>query len=114
MAVVELLALQAQLKERPLRERPRRRADPNKRSLANTMRALRRSMRYLDEAPEEGEDLASLLADAVTDDYQRRSSKKARYRPPNPDKKPLGDPDIRKLDPDEQCKLREIQEKMAA
>ena len=34
---------------------------------------------------------------AVTDSYQRKKPKRARYRRPNPDKKPLGDPKIRPL-----------------
>ena len=45
---------------------------------------------------------------AVTDSYVRKSSKRARYRPPNPDKKPLGNPEIRKLTPQEQKKLDAI------
>jgi hypothetical protein len=41
--------------------------------------------------------LASQLRDAVTDSYARQASKRSRYRPPNPDKKPLGDPKLRSV-----------------
>ena len=98
MALAELFALKEQL-AKPTR-RPGARGKPGgpiKRSLAQTMRALRDCMAQLRDMPEPGKDLASLLRAAVTDSYKRKASKKARYRPPNPDKKPLGDPKIRRL-----------------
>jgi hypothetical protein len=98
MAVAELFALKEQLASRPpkssVQQRP---SDPTKRSLAKTMRALRGCLRNLSEVPAPGNDLSSQLRAAVTDDYQRQASKRARYRPPNPDKKPLGDPKLRPL-----------------
>src|SRR5437773_5331799 len=73
MAVAELLALKEQQAPRPSKkvnhEKP---PDPKKRSLAGTMRALRRCMRNLNEMPEPGKDLLSQLRAAVTDDYQRK------------------------------------------
>ncbi len=45
---------------------------------------------------------------ARTDCYDRKGSKAARYRPPNPDKKPLGDPKIRLLTEKEKIKLKAI------
>jgi hypothetical protein len=89
-------------------------AGPARRSLAQTMRALRHCLRYPDEVPGAGQDLQSRLAEAMTDGYQRQSSKKARYRPPNPDKKPLGEPKISKPDAEQRQKLRETAEKCAA
>ena len=77
-----------------------------KRSLANTMRALRHCMTHLKDVPKPGEDIRSWLRRAVTDSDTRKSSKRARYRPPNPDKKPLGDPKIRKLNVKEKKKLK--------
>lgn len=106
MAVAELFALKEQLP--PPRSEPKRKAplgDPKKRSLANTIRALRRCLTRLTNTPEPGRDLRTQLRQAVTDSYHRQSSKKARYRPPNPDKKPLGEPKIRKLTADEKTKL---------
>jgi hypothetical protein len=58
--------------------------------------------------PEPGQDLLFRLRLAVTDSYHRKSSKRARYRPPNPDKKPLGDPKVRKLTAQETKKLNEF------
>lgn len=106
MAVAELFALKEQLastsSESAARKQP---PDPKKRSLANTMRALRFCLTHLKDVPEPGKDIQSQLRRAVTDSYVRKSSKRARYRPPNPDKKPLGDPTIRKLSAREKKKL---------
>ena len=65
-------------------------------------------LRDLDKIPKPGQDLGSKLRAAVTDDYIRKSSKKARYRPPNPDKKPLQNPKVRSVDEEESERLREI------
>ncbi len=116
MAVTELLALKEQLENRRANKQPKKgpKYDPRQRSLANTFRAFRGCLKNLRQRPEVGKDLASLLSKAVTDAYQRKSSKKARYRPPNPDKKPLGDPEIRRLSPDENKKLKRWECKNAA
>ncbi len=115
MAIAELLALREQLATSPPdEERHREPRDPQRRSLANTMRALRRCLRVLDRIPEENADLPTLLRQAVTDNYQRKKAKAARYRPPNPDKKPLGAPKVRKITPHEKKKLQKYQEKVAA
>ena len=119
MAVAELWALKEQLetrKDRAAKKQTKKKSkyDPGKRSLANTIRALRGCLKNLRETPEPGKDLASLLRKAMTDDYRRTSSKKARYRPPNPDKKPLGDPKIRRLNPQEKQKLKRFQGNIAA
>lgn len=110
MAVAELLALKEQMEPRPSKNRTRAepRYEPARRSLANTMRALRGCLKDLGAEPKPGRDLASLLRAAVTDAYRRPSSKKARYRPPNPDNKPLGDPELRRLDPEEKQKLKRL------
>lgn len=112
MAVAELFALKEQLAVSPQRHRPP--PDPAKRSLANAIRALRQCLRNLRSIPEHGRDLRTLLAAAVTDDYQRKAAKRARYRPPNPDKKPLGEPKLRKITPQENKKLHALEEKLAA
>ena len=104
MAIAELFALKEQLLKKPRKNQNP--PAPTKRSLANTMRALRGCLRNLDEVPPTEQDLPILLRLAVTDSYQRTAKKGARYRPKNPDKKPLGDPEIRKLTPEEKIKLR--------
>ena len=106
MAVAELFALKEQLSPPPAATKDDAPAgDPKKRSLANTIRALRRCLTHLRETPDPGRDVRTQLRQAVTDSYHRKSSKKARYRPPNPDKKPLGDPKLRKLNNTERKKL---------
>ena len=109
MAIAELFALKEQLAARASRRTKKRpRPDPDKRSLAQTLRAIRQCLRNLDQVPAPGRDLASALRDAVTDNYQRTSSKKPRYRPPNPDKKPLGDPSLREPTAQEREQLERI------
>lgn len=112
MAVAELLALKEQLSARQ-RKSASDGYTPAKRSLAQTIRALRHSLSNLHEIPPPNEDLRTKLRAAVTDSYERTASKRARYHPPNPDKKPLGNPNIRRLAVDEKRKLKDIQ-KIAA
>lgn len=99
MAVAELLALREQLAGR------KRDADPRDRSLANTLRALRKAMRNLSKALRSDDNLRDDLARAKVQRYHNRTDKKARYRPANPDKKPLGEPKLRKLTASERKKL---------
>lgn len=108
MAVAELFALKEQLRPPTGTTSDGPPGDPQKRSLANTIRALRRCLSRLSDTPGPGRDLRSQLRQAVTDSYHRQSSKQARYRPPNPDKKPLGEPQIRKLTADQRTKLDTI------
>ena len=109
MAIAELFALKEQLK---LRRRsgpsPERVENPKKRSLAQTVRALRYCLTHLQDVPETGAKLPKKLQQAVTDSYDHTAGKAARYKPPNPDKKPLGEPRIRKLNIDEKKKLKAI------
>jgi hypothetical protein len=120
MAVVELWALKTQLEKHATRRKEKAKEkektkpkekeySPCKRSLAESIRAVRWCLRNLREESEPGQSLTDRLGNAVTDDYQRKSSKGARYRPANPDKKPLGDPKLRRLTPDELRKLKKIQ-----
>lgn len=106
MAIAELFALKEQLASAG--------GDPQRRSLANTMRALRHCLRHLAETPAAGQDLPTRLREAVTDRYVRKSSKRARYRPKNPDKKPLGDPKIRPLTAQERSQLKSTQPQRSA
>ena len=99
MAVAELLALREQLAGR------KRDADPGDRSLANTLRALRKAMRNLRKAICSDDNLRDDLDRAKAQRYHNRTDKKARYRPANPDKKTLGEPKLRKLTASERKKL---------
>ncbi len=110
MTVAELFALKQQLarassKTSAARYQP---PAPKKRSLANTMRAIRHCLTHLKDIPKPGHDIQSRLERAITDSYVRNKPKRARYRPTNPDKKPLGDPKIRKLTAKEKKKLKAL------
>lgn len=113
MAVAELLALKEQLAGKSPQATPGCTPDPIQRSLAQTMRALRNCLSELDSPPEPNKDLMTLLRTAVVDCYQRTSSKAARHRKVNPDKKPLGDPKVRTMLEDEKAKLQSIAERQA-
>jgi hypothetical protein len=111
MAVAELLALREQI---PQKHDADDAYDPKDRSLANTMRALRQCMRNLNKYPQPSCGLSYRLSQSLVQKYQNHTDKKARYRPKNPDKKPLGDPEIRKMSLHERRRLREINLNMAA
>jgi hypothetical protein len=113
MAVAELWALKEQL-NKAAQVPPPRKYTPAKRSLAETVRALRWCLRNLREGNEPGASLRDRLAEAVTDDYKRQSSKRARYRPVNPDKKSLGDPKLRPMTTEEKEKLHDYTLNLAA
>ena len=110
MAYAELLAMRAQI---PKAEKANEKFSPRDRSLAETLRVLRRYMRNLDQSAKP-DALLNDLCDAVVQRYNNRTDKRARYRPKNPDIKPLGDPTIRKLTPKEKKKLRSHELKNAA
>ena len=58
----------------------------------------------------------ALIADlkALVQRYENHTAKRSRYRPKNPDKKPLGDPDVRKMTTTEREKLGKIKQNQAA
>ena len=115
MAFAGLIALREQLpKGGKSRTKPDRDYDPKDRSLTNTMRALRKCLRHLNEYADPSNDLLSQLSEALVQKYQNRTDKKARYRPPNPDKKPLGEPTVRKLNREEREKLAELNARRVA
>jgi hypothetical protein len=112
MAVAELLALREQIGS-PQADQPPP-CDPQDRSLANTMRALRRSMRDLARYCHSSETLLQELANAKVQRYTNYTDKRARYRPANPDKKPLGEPTVRKITAAERKILRIHEQRIAA
>jgi hypothetical protein len=115
MAVAELFALKEQLAKRQQTKKPQELpADPAKRSLAQTMRAIRGCIHAPDALPSPQRDLKSLLRRAVTDSYHRKKPKRVRYRPANPDKKPLGPPKVRKINAKEKIRLRQALKELDA
>ena len=111
MAVAELIALRHQIPKKVTRPMD---YTPIDRSLANTLRALRKCMRNLGKPAKPTDDLARELNIARVQRYQNHTDKRARYRPKNPDIKPLGDPVIRILTDQERKKLRNLRPKSAA
>lgn len=101
MAVAELLALREQVRDARDGDEKEQKYDPIERSLANTMRALRKCMRNLHKYSTAANNLLQALADAKVQQYDNRTDKRARYRPPSPDKNPLGEPIVRDLNPHE-------------
>ena len=112
MAVAELIALREQIGNASERDTDTD-YDPQDRSLANTMRALRKCMRQLHKFPE-ADDLLQALSRAVVQRYNNRTDKRPRYRPKNPDKKPLGDPNITKISTEQRRKLKQLRQNATA
>ena len=115
MAFAELVALREQLPKCDKRQRaPEQDYHPTDRSLANTVRAIRKCMRNLTRDVDPDNDLLAQLAEALVQKYNNRTDKRARYRPPNPDKKPLGDPIVEKLSREAREKLARFAGRIAA
>ena len=113
MAVAELLALREQIAASCAAE-PDDDYDPQDRSLAKAMRALRKCMRNLHKYSDPANGLLHELSQATVQRYANQTDKRARYRPKNPDKKPLGDPNVRKMNAAERARLKNHNQKLAA
>jgi hypothetical protein len=115
MAFAELIALREQIpKAHDSRRQCEQAYDTKDRSLANTVRALRKCMRTLHKYADPIHDLLSQLSAALVQKYNNHTDKKARYRPKNPDKKALGEPKVRKMNREEREHLRRIDEQIGA
>jgi len=115
MAVAELIALREQIpNEETETSEDGPSYDTKDRSLANTMRALRKCMRNLHKYKIPNDNLLHQLSCAIVQKYNNHTDKRARYRPKNPDKKPLGDPGVRKMNANEKEKLKKLIENLAA
>ena len=113
MAIAELLATRQQIKE-STKQKSEDRYTPRQRSLAKTMRALRRSLKNLNQKQDVDGGLLVELAQAKVQRYNNKASKKARYRPKNPRKKPLGEPEVKLMTKQEQEKLKKYKANIAA
>lgn len=104
MGFAELFALREQL------SLARKTSDsaytPKHRSLARTMRALRKCMRQLHKPFDDENNLRTWLSEALVQQYKNRTDKRARYKRKNPDKNPLGEPTVNVLTSAQRQKLR--------
>lgn len=71
-------------------------------------------MRQLNKYASQNDGLLYQLSKALVQRYDNQTDKRARYRPKNPDKKPLGNPTVRKMNAEEREKLRKYKPKVAA
>ena len=113
MAVAELLALREQIAAAEGSGEDKS-YDPQDRSLARTMRVLRKCLRNLNKYSKVEDGVKHDLSQALVQRYNNRTDKRARYRPKNPDKKPIGAPTVRKLSASQLKKLSQFQETIAA
>jgi len=111
MAIAELIALRHQIPKNVARPVD---YTPNDRSLAKTLQALRKCMRNLGKQAKPTDNFTKELNQATVQRYHNHTDKRARYRPKNPDIKPLGDPAIRTLTDHERKRLRKLRTKTAA
>lgn len=112
MAVAELLATREQISAN--RKKPKEKLDLKDRSLANTMKALRKCLKNRNKECDISDGLLQQLAKAKTQRYKNKTNKRARYRPKNSIKKPLGEPEVRKMTDEEKQKLTNCEQSLAA
>lgn len=111
MMAVECLALREQMLANKL---GKTNYQPSDRSLAKSIRAVRKCMNDPEHIPAPTKGLRHELSVAVVQKYNNRTDKRSRYTPRNPDKKPLGDPTLEKLTAIHRRKLAERFQKLAA
>ena len=111
MMAVECLALREQIRKK---REEKTNYEPLDRSLANSIRAIRKCMNDPEHVPASNKGLLYDLSVAVVQKYNNRTDKRSRYRPKNPDKKPLGDPELTKITAIHRRKLAECGQKLAA
>ena len=92
---------------------------PHRVSVAGVLSAIRTVMRDYRWRPDPGEDLASLLGEALIDPYVRRGSKASRNYPRKKNEKPAGKPVIQAASPDQvacakQLKARQQEKRLTA
>ncbi len=90
MIVLELFALKEQFAHAP------RKTDPQKISFAKALRAIRRALEFPENLPPDIPDFKRELQKAIVDNCERKSKKKARYRPKRKRPPSCGQPIIMK------------------
>jgi hypothetical protein len=113
MAIAELAATREQV-EAARKQKSTDTYNPKDRSLAETVRALRKCMKNRNKTSAPNDGLLDHLAKAIVQRYENKTDKRARYRPKNPNKKPLGDPEVRIINDEQREKLRQYTQNIAA
>jgi len=113
MAIAELLATRQQVRDTRW-QRSKNKYTPRDRSLARTMRALRKCLSHLSRSPKENKCLFMELSKARVQRCKNKTDKRARFRPKNPHKKPLGDPEVCSMTEFERDKLKIYSQNIAA
>jgi hypothetical protein len=113
MAIAQLIATREQVSATRT-QKSKGTYDPQDRSLAKTMRALRKCLKNLNKTCNAGDGLLEQLAKALVQRYNNKTDKRARYRPKNPHKKPLGEPEVRRMNAEEREKLNKFEQSIAA
>ena len=113
MAIAQLIATREQVAATRT-VKSKRTYDPQDRSLAKTMRALRKCLKNRNKTCDAGAGLLDQLAKALVQRYHNKTDKRARYRPKNPHKKPLGEPEVRRMNAEEREKLNKFEQSIAA
>lgn len=106
MAVIELFALKQQLSAK--------KANPRRLSFAKSLRAVRQSLKHLSDRPDHVSDLTTLFQAAVVDNYERTSSKAARYQPHKKDKPSCGTPKVSRATAEHRKRLKQLDLQNAA
>jgi hypothetical protein len=117
MAIAELIATREQVSAADNQKTIRTNNDsydPKDRSLAKTIRALRKCLKNRNKTFVPGTGLIGQLAKAKVQRYNNKTDKRARYRPKNPDKKPLGEPEVQKMNAEQRKKLKTFHQSVAA
>lgn len=115
MAMAELIALREQIPQDKKAPKENLSSYNTKDlSLAGTMRALRKCMRHLSKDADPNDNLLHHLSRALVQKYHNHTDKKSRYRPKNPDKKPLGEPTLTLLSRKHRNNLTKLSQQIAA
>jgi hypothetical protein len=107
MAIIELFTLKEQFAQK------KQKVDPGKVSFAMSLHAVRQSLNCLTNRPAHVSDLCTLLNEAVIDDYERKSSKAARYRPKRNHPPKCCAPKLKPANEKQRKKYRELELKTA-
>ena len=104
--IVKLYALKVHLAKKRRRGDPV--AMPGRISFAGVVRSFQRILENLNETDLEEPSLSEMLGDALIDNYERKSSKEARYKPNKKDKPRCGLPNVTRATKEDRDRLQKL------